>query len=71
MEFLIGLVLALLVGIWLGRRSSEPPSNDALATELARWAKEEAELPERAHRAGEEAARRVDLRYPDSANSAH
>ena len=71
--FLIGfgLILALLVGVMIGRKSSEPPSHDALGQELERWAQEERELPQRAHRAGEDAARRVDLRYPQSAQPSH
>jgi len=68
-EILVGLliVLGLLSGILLGRKSTEPPNDDAFGQELKRWSQEEAELPERARRAGEEAARRVDVRYPGSA----
>jgi hypothetical protein len=67
MAFLIGLV-ALLIGILLGRRSAAPPRHDALGQELSQWAKEEeGDLPERQRRARAEAGRRIDVRYPDSA----
>jgi hypothetical protein len=61
MAFLIGLVVvvALLIGILLGRRSAAPPRHDALGQELSQWAKEEeGDLPERQRRARAEAGRR-------------
>jgi hypothetical protein len=69
MAFLIGLVVVvtLLIGIFLGRKSTESPHHDSLGQELEQWAREEAELPERQRRAAHEAGRRVDLRYPQSA----
>jgi hypothetical protein len=69
MAFLIGLavVVAVLIGIFLGRKSSEPPRHDALGQELDHWAQEQDDLPERQRRASAEAGRRVDVRYPESA----
>jgi hypothetical protein len=67
--FVLLMVIPVWIGIQLVVKNTKPPNDDGFGQMLKRLSKEEAEIPERARRAGEEAARRVDLRYPNSARS--